>query len=63
MTTNHVISVQTLQSSEHEVDRMLCVFVINHELKKLNARKRASKSSKSKGHGHDADDDCDYDAD
>jgi hypothetical protein len=50
------------QSSSREIDRLLCVFVINHEMKKLSARKRTSKtSSRSKTHvrtGED-DDECD----
>ncbi|KAF4123408.1 hypothetical protein GMORB2_6109 [Geosmithia morbida] len=51
--------LQTIQSSDNEVDRLLCVFVVNHELKKLNARKRTSKpSSKSKSSARDEDDDC-----
>ncbi|KAG9249526.1 uncharacterized protein F5Z01DRAFT_631548 [Emericellopsis atlantica] len=49
--------LQGLQSSQNEIDQRLCVFVVNHELKKLNARKRAPKSSRSKG----AEDDCDDD--
>lgn len=53
----HVI-VQTLQSSKTDVDQLLCVFVVNHELKKLNARKRTNKASSRSKAGHD-DDDCD----
>jgi hypothetical protein len=51
--------LQSLQTSQNEIDRRLCVFVVNHELKKLNARRRAPKSSKAKGTYDDCDDDCD----
>jgi len=50
-----------MQSSDIDIDRLLCVFVVNHELKKLNARKRTTKSSKSSSSAR-ADDDCDEDA-
>ncbi|CAG9938328.1 unnamed protein product [Clonostachys rosea f. rosea IK726] len=40
--------LQKLQTSELPVDQLLCVFVVNHELKKLNTRSRAIKSSQSK---------------
>ena len=52
-----------LQNSDTEVDRLLCVFVVNHELKKLNARKRTSKTSKSKSSKRGAEDYCDDDGD
>ena len=47
------------QSSEEEIDQLLCVLVIDHEVKKLNARKRPSKGSSkgSKHAGYDYDDD------
>jgi hypothetical protein len=51
--------LQSLQGSQNEIDRRLCVFVVNHELKKLNARRRAPKSSKTKGMDDDCDDDFD----
>ncbi|OAA73839.1 hypothetical protein ISF_00740 [Cordyceps fumosorosea ARSEF 2679] len=47
-----------VQGSSHEVDKLLAALVVNHELKKLNARRRNTKSSKSKGSQHD---DCDDD--
>ncbi|UKZ79596.1 hypothetical protein TrVFT333_007354 [Trichoderma virens FT-333] len=50
---------QKLQSSKSEIDQLLCVFVVNHELKKMNARKRPSKA---KGSKHAVEDDCDDDA-
>ncbi|KAL6886539.1 hypothetical protein HDV57DRAFT_392431 [Trichoderma longibrachiatum] len=50
---------QKLQSSKSEIDQLLCVFVVNHELKKMNARKRPSKAKSSK---HAIEDDCDDDA-
>ncbi|RFU73489.1 hypothetical protein TARUN_8774 [Trichoderma arundinaceum] len=50
---------QKLQSSNSEIDQLLCVFVVNHELKKMNARKRPSKAKSSK---HAVEDDCDDDA-
>ncbi|CAM1506803.1 Fc.00g064440.m01.CDS01 [Cosmosporella sp. VM-42] len=51
---------ETVQKSKNDIDGMLCVFVVNHELKKLNTRRRSSKSSsRAKG----GDDDCDEDAD
>lgn len=50
-----------MQASENDIDRLLCVFVVNHEIKKLNARRRTLKSTKSKNSG--VDDDCDDDAD
>jgi hypothetical protein len=52
-------SDQKLQSSKSEIDQLLCVFVVNHELKKMNARKRPSKAKSSK---HAIEDDCDDDA-
>ncbi|KAJ6782912.1 hypothetical protein PWT90_10489 [Aphanocladium album] len=48
-----------VQGSSHEIDKLLATLVINHEIKKLNARKRNPKSSKSKGSRHD--DECDDD--
>lgn len=48
-----------VQASSHEIDQLLCALVVNHELKKLNARKRASKSTK-KG-SRKGDDECDED--
>lgn len=48
-----------VQASSHEIDQLLCSLVINHELKKLNARKRASKSTKKSS--RKGDDDCDDD--
>ncbi|KAL7925117.1 hypothetical protein ACQKWADRAFT_285099 [Trichoderma austrokoningii] len=45
---------QKLQSSKGEIDQLLCVLVVNHELKKMNARKRAPKAKTSKT----AEDDC-----
>ncbi|KAK1241473.1 hypothetical protein MKX08_001447 [Trichoderma sp. CBMAI-0020] len=48
---------QKLQSSKSEIDQLLCVLVVNHELKKMNARKRAPKAKSSKH----ADDDCEDD--
>ncbi|POR31777.1 Uncharacterized protein TPAR_08018 [Tolypocladium paradoxum] len=51
---------QSLQSSKNDSDCLLCVLVVNHELKKLNARKRAAKGgSKSKGSKNSGADDCD----
>lgn len=50
-----------MQSSEDDIDRLLCVFVVNHEAKKLNARRRTLKSSKTKTSG--VDDNCDDDVD
>ncbi|KAH7329074.1 hypothetical protein B0I35DRAFT_473712 [Stachybotrys elegans] len=51
-----------IQSSQYEIDQLLCVFVVNHELKKLNARKRAPRpSAKSKGGAGTAEDDCEND--
>lgn len=50
-----------VQASTHEIDRLLASLVVNHELKKLNARKRNTKSSKSKGSRHDDDDECEDD--
>ncbi|KAF7562176.1 hypothetical protein G7046_g1963 [Stylonectria norvegica] len=48
------------QQPKGEIDGMLCVFIINHELKKLNTRRRLPKSTtKSKG---GADNPCDEDA-
>lgn len=47
-----------VQGSSHEIDKLLAVLVVNHELKKLNARRRNPKSSKSRGK-HD--DECDDD--
>jgi hypothetical protein len=51
--------VHKMQASDDEIDRLLCVFVVNHELKKLNARKRTPKTNKSKASA--VDDDCDDD--
>lgn len=51
------ITDQKLQSSKGEIDQLLCVLVVNHELKKMNARKRAPKAKSSKH----ADDDCEDD--
>lgn len=48
-----------VQGSSHEIDKLLAALVVNHELKKLNARRRNPKSSKSKGSRHD--DECDDD--
>lgn len=50
--------MQYLQASEKEVDHLLCIFVVNHEIKKLNARKRVSKP-KSKTLAPNGDGDCD----
>lgn len=50
-----------MQASENGIDQLLSVFVVNHELKKLNARRRTPKTTKSKTSG--VDDDCDDDAD
>ena len=47
-----------LQASKSRTDARLCVFVVNHELKKLNARKRKPKTS-SKSRGSLSDDECD----
>ncbi|KAM3465776.1 hypothetical protein MY5147_008416 [Beauveria neobassiana] len=49
-----------VQGSSNEIDKLLAALVVNHELKKLNARRRnpKSSSSKSKGSRHD---DCDDD--
>ncbi len=52
--------VKEMQASDNEVNRLLCVFVVNHEIKKLTARRRAPKSTKTKASG--VDDDCDDDA-
>lgn len=51
------VTDQKLQSSKSEIDQLLCVLVVNHELKKMNARKRTSKAKSSKH----ADDDCEED--
>lgn len=53
--------MKSLQASENDVDRLLCVFVVNHELKKLNARKRNTKTSRSGGSAR-VNDECDDDA-
>ncbi|ATY64906.1 hypothetical protein A9K55_005275 [Cordyceps militaris] len=50
-----------VQGSSNEIDKLLASLVVNHELKKLNARRRNPKSSKSKGSRHD--DECDDDDD
>ena len=55
--------MQSLQESDKEIDRFLCIFVVNHEIKKLNARKRAPKSSKPKASAPIGDGDCDDDVD
>ncbi|KAL6869296.1 hypothetical protein ACO1O0_000620 [Amphichorda felina] len=55
--------LQSLQESDKEIDRFLCIFVVNHEIKKLNARKRAPKSSKPKASAPIGDGDCDEDVD
>ncbi|KEY74129.1 hypothetical protein S7711_05378 [Stachybotrys chartarum IBT 7711] len=53
---------QSFQASRHEIDQLLCVFVVNHELKKLNARQRVSKpSQKSKNSKGAAGGDCEVD--
>ncbi|KYK58617.1 hypothetical protein DCS_05634 [Drechmeria coniospora] len=55
-----------LQASENDGDCLLCVLVVNHELKKLSARRRPSKAStKSKDSGKvgDCNDDDDDDDD
>ncbi|UNI14947.1 hypothetical protein JDV02_001524 [Purpureocillium takamizusanense] len=53
---------QSLRSSADDCDALLCVLVVNHELKKLNARKRAPKASgKSRGSRRGGGDDCDDD--
>ncbi|KAK5990793.1 hypothetical protein PT974_09066 [Cladobotryum mycophilum] len=50
----------SLQSSKNDIDELLCVFVVNHELKKMSARRRIPKAStKSK---QPAEDDCEDDA-
>jgi hypothetical protein len=51
------VTDQKLQSSKSEIDQLLCVLVVNHELKKMNARKRTPKAKSSKH----ADDDCEDD--
>lgn len=48
--------MQNLQASEEEIDHLLCIFVVNHEIKKLNSRKRAPKA-KSQTSRHDGDGD------
>ena len=55
--------MQSLQESDKEIDQRLCIFVVNHEIKKLNARKRAPKSSKTKTSAPNGDDDCEDDVD
>ncbi|OAQ81894.1 hypothetical protein PCL_07144 [Purpureocillium lilacinum] len=53
---------QSLRSSADDCDALLCVLVVNHELKKLNARKRAPKGSgKSRSSRRGGADDCDDD--
>lgn len=61
--TNHVTD-QKIQASQNDMDRLLCVFIVNHELKKMNARKRIPKATASKAKGSLAtiEDDCDDEA-
>ncbi|KOS16899.1 hypothetical protein ESCO_004741 [Escovopsis weberi] len=49
----------SLQSSKNETDELLCIFVINHELKKMNARKRTPRAPTLGKKG--VDDNCDED--
>ncbi|KFH41901.1 hypothetical protein ACRE_073600 [Hapsidospora chrysogenum ATCC 11550] len=44
--------LQSLQKSDNEVDQLLCILVVNHEVQKLNARKRAPKNSKVNAAAH-----------
>ncbi|KAM5369891.1 hypothetical protein ACJZ2D_008792 [Fusarium nematophilum] len=42
-----------IKRSSHNIDSRLCTFVVNHELKKLSARRRSKTSSKSKSGAYD----------
>ncbi|KAK7420471.1 hypothetical protein QQZ08_010387 [Neonectria magnoliae] len=48
---------ENIQQSRGEIDRMMCVLVVNHELKKLSARRRVPKGSTKSKSSHDGYDD------
>lgn len=46
-----------MQDSTLDVDRLLCILVVNHEIKKMNARQRKP-AKKGKSAGNEIEDEC-----
>ncbi|KAK7424883.1 hypothetical protein QQX98_000158 [Neonectria punicea] len=57
MTNSKKDFYENIQQSRGEIDRMMCVLVVKHELKKLSARRRVPKGSTKSRSSHDGYDD------